>query len=382
MTKPGGCSSALFLSPEAMYPTIGGGATRSASIFEYLAARHAVDVITFHEQAIAGARDVLLLELPHHSKTKAARASRNLWRFATGRPPLLDRYSGFDARISEWLSARRYEAAVVEHFWCAPYAAVLRPHAERLVLDLHNIESRLQATAAAASPWPTSTLFRGFAAAYERLEREWLPRYDDVLVASGADARRVPADRVAVYPNTIPRRDAPDVPREQAIVFTGNLEYDPNAAAVRWFAREVWPSIRRAAPGLEWRLVGRNARAIESYVRGLDGVRIVGEVDDAVLELARARVAVVPLLAGSGTRFKILEAWAAATPVVSTAIGAEGLEAVDGRHLAIANEPAEFARAVLQTLREPGNLGRNGRDLYLHRYTTEAGWKLLADLGL
>ena len=382
MTKPGGCSSALFLSPEAMYPRIGGGAARSASIFEYLAARRQVDVITFHEQAIAGAHDVLVLELPLHSKSKAARAVRNLRRFALGRPPLLDRYAGFDTLISAWLSHRRYEVAVVEHFWCAPYAAALRPHAERLVLDLHNIESRLQATTAAASSWPASALFRGFATAYERLEREWLPRYDDVLVASGADASRVPADRVAVYPNTIPYRDAPDVRREHAIVFTGNLEYDPNVSAVGWFAREVWPLIRREEPGLEWRLAGKNAHAIRSYTQHLDGVRIVGEVPDAVLEIAQAKVAVVPLLAGSGTRFKILEAWAAATPVVSTTIGAEGLGAVDGRHLAIANEPAQFARAVLQTLREPGDLGRNGRDLYLDRYTTEAGWRVLADLGL
>jgi polysaccharide biosynthesis protein PslH len=382
MMKPGGCSSALFLSPEAIYPKIGGGATRSASIFEYLAARHEVDVITFHEHAIAGARDVLVLELPRHSKSTAARAGRNLWRFAMGRPPLLDRYSGFDARISAWLNHRRYEVAVVEHFWCAPYASALRPHAERLVLDLHNIESRLQATTATASPWPASTLFRGFAAAYERLEQKWLPRYDDVLVASGVDASRVPADRVAVYPNTVPYRDAPDVPREHAIVFTGNLEYDPNVSAVQWFAREVWPFIRREEPGLEWRLVGKNAHAIESYVRGMEGVRIVGEVEDAVLEIARTKVAVVPLLAGSGTRFKILEAWAAATPVVSTSIGAEGLGAVDMKHLVIAEGAKQFAEAVVRTVRQPHRLGRNGRNLYLDRYTTEAGWKLLADLGL
>ncbi len=386
MTKPAISSDALFVTPEAPYPKIGGGALRAASILEYLATRHSVDVITWREDSaqvrMPGARELLILDLPHHSKHKPARAARNFRRFVNGRPPLLDRFSGFEQRIPAWLNGRHYEVAIVEHFWCAPYASVLRPHAHRLVLDLHNIESALQASTAASAAWPLSMTFRRFASAYERLEREWLPQYDDVLVASGADASRVPAERVAVYPNTIPYRDLPSVTPGHAIVFTGNLEYDPNVSAVRWFAREIWPLVRRQEPALEWRLVGRNAHAIEPYVRGVEGVRIVGEVDDAVEEIARAKVAVVPLLAGSGTRFKILEAWAAARPVVSTSIGAEGLGAVDGKHLAIGDGAEQFAGAVVRTVRSPGELGRNGRELYLDRYTTEAGWKLLSELGV
>jgi glycosyltransferase involved in cell wall biosynthesis len=386
MTKPVDGSRVLFFTPEALYPTLGGGALRSASLFEYLEAHYQVDAITFREDfapvAIPGARDLLILDLPHHSKHKLARAARNLRRFIVGRPPLLDRYSGFQRQIGNWLHGREYDIVIVEHFWVAPYADVLRPHTRRLVLDLHNIESVLQSTAAAAAGWPMKVIFRRFQSAYQRLEREWLPHFDDVLVTSGADASRVPADRVTVYPNAIPRRDAPDVPRDHAIVFTGNLEYDPNVSAVRWFAHEVWPVIRHEEPALEWRLVGRNAHAIEPYLRGVEGVQLIGEVADAVVEIARAKVAVVPLLAGSGTRFKIIEAWAAATPVVSTSIGAEGLGAADGIHLAIADGPVDFAKAVLRTIRSPGSLGRSGRQLYLERYTTETGWKLLAELGI
>jgi polysaccharide biosynthesis protein PslH len=387
MTKPSGCSSdVLFLTPEALYPKVGGGALRAASIYEYLLARHPVDVITFREDTrpvdLDGAREVLVLDLPRHARNKWARAGRNLRRSVSGKPPLVDRYSGFNRRLSSWLEGRQYEFAVVEHFWCAPYAAVLRAHAKRLVLDLHNIESTLQATTAAASSWPLSLSFRRFAAAYLKLEDQWLPHYDDVLVASGADAGRVPAERVSVYPNTIPLQQEPRLPREHAIVFTGNLEYAPNISAVRWFAREVWPLVRRGDPTLEWRLIGRNAHAIQSLVRGVDGVNVVGEVADAVVEIGRTQAAVVPLLAGSGTRFKILEAWAAATPVVSTTIGAEGLGAVPGRHLLIADDAAGFANAVLEVVRSAGDLGRNGRALYEARYTNEAGWRLLEDLGL
>ncbi len=391
MTKPGGSSrssrgQALFFTPEALYPTIGGGALRSASLFEYLETRHQVDAITFREDfapvAVPGARDLLILDLPHHSKRTPARAARNLRRYIAGRPPLLDRYSGFERRVGEWLQGRRYEVAIVEHFWAAPYADVLRPHVDRLVLDLHNIESILQTTAARASAWPMRSVFRRFARAYRELEREWLPRFDDVLVTSGADASRVPAERITVYPNAIPFREVPNVARDHAIVFTGNLEYDPNISSVRWFAREIWPLIRREEPAIEWRLVGRNPHAVARCLQGVEGVRVVGEVADAVVEIARAKVAVVPLLSGSGTRFKILEAWAAATPVVSTTLGAEGLGAVNGLHLAIADKAADFADAVVRTLRSPASVGRNGRELYLERYTTEAGWKLLAEIGL
>lgn len=375
-------SHALFLAPEAFYPRFGGGALRSASVFEYLLRTHVVDVIAFWPGAVPGAREVLTIDLPVHSKSPVARGARNLRRYAVGRPPLVDRFSGFDAQIAGWLSGRQYDVAVVEHFWCAPYARVLRPRARRLVLDLHNVESRLNARLADAEPWPQSAMFRGFATEYERLEREWLPQYDDVLVTSGADAFKLPAERVTVYPNTIPLQEEPEVAPEHAIVFTGNLEYEPNLLAVRWFAREVWPLIRREEPALEWRLVGRNAQAIEASLQGVEGVRVLGAVEDAVVEIARTRAAVVPLLAGSGTRFKILEAWAAARPVVATTIGAEGLGGVNGQHLVIADGAEAFAAAVVRVVRAPGALGRDGRALYLERYTTDAGWRVLEAIGI
>jgi glycosyltransferase involved in cell wall biosynthesis len=305
---------------------------------------------------------------------------RNLRRYVTRRPPLLDRFSGFDAPIAERLRGRRYRVAVVEHFWAAPYARALREHADRLVLDLHNIESRWHATSAVGAGWPEAAMHRAFAEAYARLEREWLQQFDDLLVTSRADAERIEHPRVHVYPNTIPFHEEPRSEREHAIAFTGNLEYAPNIAAVRWFAREIWPEVRSAEPGLEWRLVGRNPDAIAPLVRGVPGVKIVGPVADAIEEIGRAKVAVVPLRAGSGTRFKILEAWAAATPVVSTALGAEGLDAVDGAHLVIAESAREFAEAVVRVVRGPGRLGRCGREFYLERFTTEAGWRVLSEL--
>jgi glycosyltransferase involved in cell wall biosynthesis len=185
---------------------------------------------------------------------------------------------------------------------------------------------------------------------------------------------------VTVYRNALPWTPLPPRVEEDAIVFSGNMEYHPNISAVRFFRGEVWPGLRERWPGLVWRLVGKNAWAVRRYTSGDPRIEVKGEVDDAIGELARAKVAVVPLLAGSGTRLKILEAWAAGVPVVSTSLGAEGLPVRDGEHLLLADGAAAFADAVSRLLactelRE--RLGSAGRLLMEKEFTWETAWKNL-----
>jgi polysaccharide biosynthesis protein PslH len=358
--------SALFLSPEEPRAGTGGGGLRSASLLEYLRSKYDVNVARF--------------TLPHHSKTVAARAWRNGWRFVRDVPPLIDRFSGCEAQLAPALT-RRYKVAVIEHFWCAPYADVIRPHCDVLVLDLHNIESELAETHARVSGGLEAIVHRRFAEAYRKLEREWIPKFDVVLVTSEDDRLRIEhRENVVVYPNALPFLELPVVEEENCVVFSGNLEYHPNIAAVRWFALSIWPRVRDRNPGLSWNLVGRNSEAIADIVKGDSSIRIVGAVEDAVAAIAAARVVVVPLLFGSGTRFKILEAWAAGRAVVSTTIGAEGLGGVDGEHLLTRDDAVGFADAVQEVLEDrerARGLGVAGRRLYEDRYTWAVAWKRL-----
>jgi glycosyltransferase involved in cell wall biosynthesis len=265
---------------------------------------------------------------------------------------------------------------VVEHFWCAPYARALRPHCDLLVLDLHNVESVLARSHARATRGFESMAFARFAEAYCRLEREWLPKFDVVLVASEQDRARVDHPRVYVIPNALPETPRPDAAEANCIVFSGNLEYHPNVEAVRWFRQRIWPLIG----GVEWRLIGRNAHAVERIVAGDERIRLTGAVDDAIASIAEAAVCVVPLLYGSGTRFKILEAWAAARAVVSTTIGAEGLGARSGEHLLIADDPDEFGKAVVRLLNDRERrreLGEAGRKFFVENYTWPVVWRRL-----
>jgi glycosyltransferase involved in cell wall biosynthesis len=158
------------------------------------------------------------------------------------------------------------------------------------------------------------------------------------------------------------------------------MEYHPNRMAVRFFRHEVWPRLRERWPDLIWRLIGKHAEGLKQFTSGDPRIEVQGQVDDAVRELARARVAVVPLLAGSGTRLKILEAWAAGLPVVSTTIGAEGLGAKPGTHLLIADGPASIAEAVSRLLTCSAlrkSLGNAGRRLLEQEFTWDTAWRNL-----
>ena len=93
-----------------------------------------------------------------------------------------------------------------------------------------------------------------------------------------------------MYPNALPWRPLPvEVKRSEEIVFSGNLEYQPNQSAVRWFAREVWPGIRRELPHVTWKLIGKNEHAVRALLASVDGVVLTGAVDDAVRELGGCR---------------------------------------------------------------------------------------------
>jgi polysaccharide biosynthesis protein PslH len=377
----------LFLTPESPFPVLGGGAQRIASLMEY-ATHHgaSVDLLTFAPCTPPpdAVNRCWHIPLPANGRSLPARVLRNAGRFVRGVPPLIDRLSGFESQIAAALEGQRYDVIFVEHFWLGPYVDLLHRFGEAVICDLHNVESEFFHSLSRAEAWPSNLAHRRFAGLSEQLERRYLPRYTRALVTSERDAERVaelaPGLPVTVFPNTIPWRPLPEVGRERVVVFSGNLEYHPNQQAVAWFGRDLWPRLQQEEAGLRWRLVGMNPEAVRGTVAGLDRVELTGAVEDALAEIARGTVAVVPLLAGSGTRVKILEAWAAGTPVVSTRIGAEGLPGLNGEHYLLADTATEFLAAicrVLQDERLATRLREAGRLLYEETFHRAAAWKHL-----
>ena len=162
-----------MLAPETPYPMAGGGALRTASLLHYLARKYETDLIVFREpgapdpaSGLPGGlvRRVTVIDLPANRRDAPARMLRNASRLARRVPPLVDRFAGFGEAVSRALDGRRYELAVVEHFWCAPYCRELAPSCVRTVLDLHNVESLLHERCAATEGGIAGFSTQGFRA--------------------------------------------------------------------------------------------------------------------------------------------------------------------------------------------------------------------------
>jgi glycosyltransferase involved in cell wall biosynthesis len=381
-----------MISPEAPYPLDGGGALRTASLLQFLSSHYDVELIAFRhpgqqvaEMLPAGlVRHTQTVALRPHKNNLTARAARNAIRIIRLKPPLLDRFSGYEQEIERLLQGSTYDVAVLEHFWCAPYLPLAKRHARRAILNLHNIESAWHQSCADAGSYGRSLVHQCFQHAASRQERRFLTRSDLTLVASEEDAQRVreiaPTTRVCVYPNAIPWRDVINCETEFSIAFSGNLEYEPNRVGLHYFLSRIWPALKTRFPALTFRIIGKNAYAIESDVAGLESVECTGAVEDTFGWLSKSMVAVAPLLSGSGTRLKIIEAWAAQRAVVSTSIGAEGLGGTDGQSLLLADSPRDFIKAVGSLLTDDKvrqSIARKGREEYERKFTWPMAWKAL-----
>jgi glycosyltransferase involved in cell wall biosynthesis len=187
-----------------------------------------------------------------------------------------------------------------------------------------------------------------------RLERR-LPRGPFKLVVASEADRRVLGDTAdaVVIPNGVdiaPTAScAPSDPRP-TLAFVGMMSYEPNIDGITWFVRHTLPLIRRSLPDVRLLIVGSDPPSQVQQLHDGDGVVVTGTVPHVEPYLASAHVAIAPLFFGGGTRIKILEAFANRRPVVTTTIGAEGLDVRNGIHLLIADEPDPFARACVSLL--------------------------------
>jgi glycosyltransferase involved in cell wall biosynthesis len=206
---------------------------------------------------------------------------------------------------------------------------------------------------------------------------------DGIYACSVADRQavlaHVPSARTAVIPNAADvdffQPCSPDLPQAPpTVVFFGLLSSFPNVDGLQFFLREVWPHVLAARPDTRFKMIGaRPSRAVQELAG--QRVEVTGFVEDLRPHLASAAVLVVPLRVGGGTRLKITEGMAMGRPIVSTSLGAEGIEAVPGLHILIADEPATFAASVVRLLDDPAlaaRLGHAARQLAVERYSWSA----------
>lgn len=284
-----------------------------------------------------------------------------------------------EEQIATEMTAGQFDAIVVDGVY--PMVNLRRGYGP-IILNAHNVEHViLDRYAALESNLFKSLYARMEAAKMKKCERCAVARTPLTLACSENDRLSLlalsPEAQIAVVPNTVEVGVPNTVTGEPlTLVYQGGMDWYPNRDAVEYFIKSILPLVRAKFPQVRLVVGGRNpSPGFLARYAGHPGIEFTGTVADMQRVIARAAVCIVPLRIGSGTRLKILEAAAMGKAVVSTTIGAEGLEFEGGKHLLIADRPDHFARAIEALL---GNdewriaMGRRARDVVAAKYSEKA----------
>ena len=359
----------LFLSQTLPYPVDSGVAIRTYNVLRILAAAFDVTALCFYRSK-GGKAD------PHLASSRAAlnklartevfpipqehAPQRYVWdhlRSVVARR-VYTRYayqsSAFQQRLDELLRDHDFDLVHADSLDLSGYLA--RVQGLPVVCVHHNVESELLRRRGQVERhlWRRQYLFHQ-ARLMEQEERRWCPRVALNVAVSAADAallrQRAAGSEVLVVPNGVDLdyfRAEPG--KDEGIVFLGGTTWFPNRDALGYLVADILPEIRRRKGDVPVRWVGHVSDEERRTFGGPGGIEFVGYVPDVRPWLRDAACSIVPLRVGGGTRLKILDAWAMGKPIVSTSIGCEGLDAVDGDNLLIRDDPAGFADAACRLL--------------------------------
>ncbi len=275
----------------------------------------------------------------------------------------------------------RPHVAVLEQIWLYHYAEPLRELGCRIVVDAHNLEGPLATEIAAGRGDALSAMVARRA---NEIEAAAFTMADQVWLCSEFDADRArvtydPDASLVIVPNTIdldPFEGMERDPEPATLLYPGTFAYPPNVTAADRLLGEIFPPFAERVDRARLVLLGRNPTApMLSAAEQDPRIEVTGFIRDPRPHMARATAMPVPLLEGSGTRFKVLEAFAAGLPVVSTGKGIEGLDLSAGEHYLAAESAAEFVDALEELCVDADRreeLGRRGAELVRRRYSWDA----------
>lgn len=385
----------LFVTPFLPSPPRFGGQRRLDGLMRELAQNHDVSVLSFNRtdpwehlsvtKTQTYCREVVNIPnlditdtLEKRTMQLRSLASRHSFEYL-----IAARRADFQTTLDRLLKATRYDVVQFEFAQMAAFRFDRQSSSAPIfVLDEHNVEyDILKRTAGASGTLPrllyNSLNWRKLA----REERAAWRRFDGIALTSARDEALVrsefPTGHTTVIPNGVDLSAFSPVEgaaEPGLLLFFGAINYQPNHDGVMYFIDQVFPKIRQRHPEARFCILGPGARE-EVLARQGNGVEILGMVDEVAPYIDRAAVIVVPLRIGGGTRLKIVEALAKGKAVVSTRLGAEGLDVVHDEHLLLADEPDDFAIQVGRVLDDgqlARRLGRGGRKLMEQRYSWQS----------
>jgi polysaccharide biosynthesis protein PslH len=388
----------LFLAHRVPYPPDKGEKIRAWHMLEHLARDWAVDLGCLVDDP-ADAQHLSVLrgccaEVHAAPVTRSGRIARTLFGTRPGEPLSLAWFHepGLARWVRAGLGARRYESVLVYSSAMATYVPP-GPGGPLRILDMVDVDSEKWRAYAASAGGPKRLVWAREARTLLAFERRVAAQFDRTLLVSAQEAQTFAmlapevASRIDWVENGVdvarfdPECDWPDpfAAESPAIVFTGTMDYRPNVEAVSFFATEVMPRLASLSP--HFHIVGANPSPAVRALAELPRVHVTGSVPDMRPYLAHAAVAVAPLRIARGIQNKVLEAMAMARPVVASPEAHEGVRAVAGRDLLVADGAEAMAAAVTQVLAGgmPG-LGTAARAAVLAGYDWKATLARLDDI--
>ncbi len=281
----------------------------------------------------------------------------------------------FRERLVDILQKQKFDIIQLETLYISPYIDDIRKHSDaRIVLRSHNIEHLIWQRVATITGNPLKKLYlKHLAATLKKYELGVLEKFDGIATITAKDGGYFKKMGCTVPMIAIPfgidmRRikENPGIEAEWPSLFhIGAMNWMPNEEGAKWFLDEVWPKLHRRYPGLKFYLAGREMPDWLKNTR-LPNVEVVGEVEDAFEFIYSKAIEVVPLFSGSGIRIKIIEGMAAERAIVSTTIGAEGINVTHGKNILLADDPETFFEAVSKCVEDEAfckTLGQNAKEL-------------------
>jgi len=380
---PAGRLRMLLVTPFVPHVRVGHGtATVASHVVEYFGGRHDLSVasFSFSDREHALAQEVARGCAGMHVVPFPASAARQ-WRTRIGSvlrgvPYLTSLFDvpAMRAELTRLLAARPFDVVQFDTTFMGAYVDLVQdPHTKTALVEIDFTVKPLTRRYERARPSLKRIWYRRELARMRQYEPALCRRFDRVLAVSSDDqaalqrldpALRVDLFRYGVAPELfdLAAEERPD----GCLLFLGAFLHRPNVEAARWLCDAILPIVRRGRPEARLSCVGGNPPEWLAARAGSHGVSVTGWVPDVRVHLARAHIGLVPLRSGGGVKLKTLELMAAGKAIVTTPIGIEGINAIDGEHVLVADTAKAFAGCVVRLLDDAAlrrRLGRRAREL-------------------
>ena len=372
----------LQLSLKPPFPKVDGGCVAIASMTESLLfAGHEVKLLTMETDKHPFAQNKFPKDIAEatavesvfiDTRIKPLDALLNLF---SSKSYNIERFysKSFESRIEHILDEYQFDVIHLESIFCAPYLSTIRKKSKgKVVIRTHNVEFEIWEQLASNEKNPLKKLYlKLLAKRLKQYEVQVLNEVDGLIPITATDASQFSSFAIKTPMEVVPiglnvaETETSQLDNQLSLYHLGAMDWAPNIEGVEWFLDEVWPKIEQEIPEASLNLAGR--KMPNSFIsRSRGKLEVQGEVPDASGFISNRNIAIIPIRSGSGMRVKIVEALAHGKVVITTNLGASGINYTDGQNILIANTADEFVSKIKALKDNPpliSSIGNEAREL-------------------